>query len=376
MGINSPRNADDRLTVHKVEICPVDIPLPDPFVVATGELGSAQNLFIRITLQNGSVGYGEIAPFPDVTGEDRASSLAMAKELARAALGQSATHYRKLAKGFQEIAPSHPAARCGLETALVDAVTRAGGLSLWALWGGADVRVRETDITIPITDMDRTLTLVREWYGQGFRVFKMKVGKDVDEDLRRVESIQRSFSNVAFIVDSNQGFTREEALDFARGVNRFGGSILLFEQPVPKNDLDSLAALRSFLDIPIAADESVQTVEDLKSIIQNQAADFINIKITKSGLLEAVEIASLARMSGLRLMIGGMMETRVAMGCSFSLVLGMGGFEVLDLDTPLLMEIDPVEGGYNYEGPQLRPWQAPGLDMEVTPSAECHILER
>jgi len=70
------------------------------------------------------------------------------------------------------------------------------------------------------------------------------------------------------------------------------------------------------------------------------------------------------------------METRVAMGCSFSLVLGMGGFDVLDLDTPLLMEKDPVEGGYNYVGPQLRPWHAPGLDMEVTPSAECHILER
>jgi L-alanine-DL-glutamate epimerase-like enolase superfamily enzyme len=369
-------NSDDQLTVHKVEIWPVDIPLTDPFVVATGELGSVQNLFIRITLQNGFVGYGEIAPFPDITGEDRASSFAMAKELAKAALGQSATHYRRLGKGFQEIAPSHPAARCGLETALVDAVCRAGGLPLWTLWGGADVRVRETDITIPITDLDRTVTLVREWYGQGFRVFKMKVGKDVDQDICRIEAIHRDFPNVSFIVDSNQGYTLEEALDFAKGVKRFGGTILLFEQPVPKDDLDSLAALRSFLDIPIAADESVQTVEDLKAIIQNQAADFINIKITKSGLLVAAEIASLAPMSGLRLMIGGMVETRVAMGCSFSLVLGMGGFEVLDLDTPLLMEKDPVEGGYNYEGPQLRPWQAPGLDMEVTPSAECHILER
>jgi len=369
-------NSEDRLIVHKVEIWPVDLPLTDPFVVATGELGTAQNIFVRITLQNGTVGYGEIAPFPDVTGEDRASSFAMAKELAKAALGQSATQYRRLARVFQEIVPTHPAARCGLETALVDAVGRAGGLPLWALWGGADVRERETDITIPITDLDRTLTLAREWFCQGFRVFKMKVGKDVDQDICRLEAIHRSFPNVAFIVDSNQGFAREEVLKFAKGVNRFGGSILLFEQPVAKNDLDSLAALRSSLNIPIAADESVQTVEDLKSIIQNQAADFINIKITKSGLLEAAEIASLARMSGLRLMIGGMVEARVAMGCSFSLVLGLGGFEVLDLDTPLLLAEDPVKGGYDYEGPQLRPWQAPGLDMEVTPSAECLILER
>ena len=290
-------------------------------------------------------------------------------------MGQSGGHYKKMARVFQEIAPKHPAARCGLETALVDVVCRAGGLPLWALWGGADVRVRETDITIPIAELDRTLTLVGEWYGQGFRVFKLKVGKDVDQDLRRVEAIQRSFSNVAFIVDSNQGFSREEALDFAKGVKRFGGTILLFEQPVPKDDLDSLAALRSSLDIPIAADESVQTVEDVKAIIQTRAADVINIKITKSGLLEGAEIASLARMSGLRLMIGGMVETRVAMGCSFSLVMGLGGFEILDLDTPLLLAQDPVEGGYEYVGPQLQPWGSPGLAMEVTPSGECLTLQ-
>ena len=369
-------SSEEQLRVQKVEIWPINIPLTDPFVVATGELGMAQNLFVRITLQDGSVGIGEIAPFPDVTGEDRVSSLAKAKELAMAVLGQASSHYRRLGKVFQEIAPIHPAARCGLETALVDALSRASGLPLWALWGGAEVRKRDTDITIPITDLERTRTLVGEWYGQGFRVFKMKVGKNLDQDLQRLENIHRSYSNITFIIDSNQGFTREEALEFAKGVKTFGGSILLFEQPVVKDDWDSLAALRSSLNVPIAADESVQSVEDLKIIIQNRAADFINIKITKSGLIEAGEIAALARMSGLRLMIGGMVETRVAMGCSFSLVLGLGGFEVLDLDTPLLLATDPVSGGYEYVGPRLHPWGAPGLDMAVTSSEECLIIER
>ena len=354
----------------------MDIPLLDPFVVATGELSTAQNLFIRLSLQNGSVGYGEIAPFPDVTGEDRTSSFTMAKELGRAAIGQSATHFRRLAKVFREIAPFHPAARCGLETALTDAACRGGGLPLWALWGGADIRIRETDITIPITDLERTLILAGKWFRQGFRVFKMKVGKDVDQDIRRIEAIHRAFQDVAFIIDSNQGFSREEALECAKGVKGVGGIILLFEQPVPKDDLDGLTALRSLLDIPIAADESVQTLEGMKTIIQKQAADFINIKITKTGLVEAAEMASLARLAGLRLMIGGMVETRVAMGCSFGLVLGMGGFEVLDLDTPLLLAEDPVTGGFKYVGPQLHPWEGPGLALEVTPSAECFILER
>jgi L-alanine-DL-glutamate epimerase-like enolase superfamily enzyme len=62
-------------------------------------------------------------------------------------------------------------------------------------------------------------------------------------------------------------------------------------------------------------------------------------------------------------MVGGMVETRVAMGCSFSLVLGMKGFDVLDLDTPLLLADDPVTGGYQYRGPRLLPWSEPGLGM-------------
>ena len=64
-------------------------------------------------------------------------------------------------------------------------------------------------------------------------------------------------------------------------------------------------------------------------------------------------------------MIGGMIESRIAMGCSFSLVLGMKGFDVLDLDTPLLLATDPVLGGYRYAGPTLLPWTGMGLELSV-----------
>ena len=146
-------------SITKVEVCPLDIPVTDPFVVATGQVVTAQNLFVRVTLGNGSQGYGEIAPFPDLSGEDQKSSFVAVQELAAPLLGQSALHYRHFAKLFQEMAPAHPATRCGLETALVDAVCHAAGIPLWAWWGGAEVRERETDITIPITDVDRTLFL-------------------------------------------------------------------------------------------------------------------------------------------------------------------------------------------------------------------------
>ncbi|MER3423560.1 MAG: dipeptide epimerase, partial [Nitrospiraceae bacterium] len=88
-------------TITKVEIWPLDMPITDPFVVATGQLTTAQNLFVRITLKSGAVGYGEIAPFPEVGGDDRSTCEQTATNLAKAALGQSATQYRSIARLFQ-----------------------------------------------------------------------------------------------------------------------------------------------------------------------------------------------------------------------------------------------------------------------------------
>ena len=350
-------------TITKVELWSVDVPITDPFVVATGARVTAQNVFVRVTLKNGAQGYGEAAPFPEVGGEDRDACLAAMKRLGKMLLGQSASEFKKIAGLLKEMAPTHPSARCGLETALIDAYCHASNLPMWELWGGRDVRQRETDITISIADRETTLRLARGWYEKGFRLFKMKVGRDVDEDIRRLEAVHRALPGITFIGDGNQGYSRDECLAFAKGVKQFGGTMVLLEQPVVREDLDSLAAIRQATGIPVAADESVRSLADAKEVVKRGAADYINIKIMKTGVIDSLEIASFTSASGLNLMIGGMVETRIAMGCSFSLVLGLGGFEVLDLDTPLLLATDPVKGGYEYAGPRLLPWQGSGLDI-------------
>ena len=352
-------------TITAIEFWPLDLPITDPFIVATGQLQAAHNAFVRLTLHDGTIGYGEIAPFPAITGEDRESSLKKARILKKHLLGQSALHYRRLGGELSELAPDAPAARCGLETALLDALTRAMRVPLWALWGGTDVRARETDVTIPIASLARTKELARHWHEQGFRLFKLKVGLDVDEDIRRVETLHRDCADVAFVIDGNQGYTREEAAALIKGVNRFGGHILLLEQPLAKDDLEGHAKLRRDCRVPVAADESAQSLRDLQAVIRHEAADYVNVKITKSGLLEGIDMAIVAKATGLRVMLGGMVETRVAMGCSYSLAMGLGGCAVLDLDTPLLLETDPIDGGYAYKGPLLQPWHGPGLDLDI-----------
>jgi L-alanine-DL-glutamate epimerase-like enolase superfamily enzyme len=354
--------------IDDVTFWPIDIPLTDPFVVATGARVVAENVFVRITLQSGVCGFGEAAPFPEVGGEDRPSCLDTLALLGQSLVGHSILSYRLLAKQMADQAPGQPAARCGLETALLDAYCRAANIPMWQFWGGADVRPRETDITIPIVTADDTLALAHHWHRKGFRLFKMKVGLDVDTDIRRLEAVHNTLPDVAFIGDGNQGFSREECLAFAEGVRRFGGTLLLLEQPVERDDLESLAHIRRTTGIPVAADESVRSLADARTVVDQQAADYINVKIMKTGVLEAAEIASFTLKAGLKLMIGGMIESRLAMGCSFSLVLGMKGFDVLDLDTPLLLARDPIQGGYQYDGPMLQPWTGTGLGSSAITS--------
>lgn len=356
--------------IVRIEYWPVDIPITDPFVVATGARIVAENVFLRLTLDNGIQGYGEAAPFPEVGGEDRSSCLATLRILAPALIGKSVRDYRELAAQMDALAHQQPAARCGLETAVIDAYCRSAQIPMWELWGGRDLRPRDTDITIPIATLEKSVSLARGWYERGFRLLKMKVGKDVDQDIRRLEAVHRALPGVSFIGDGNQGFSREDCLTFARAVQRFGGRMTLLEQPVAREDLDSLAAIRKITGIPVAADESVRSLADARDVIAQEAADYINIKIMKTGVVEAVAIAEATLAAGLKLMVGGMVESRIAMGCSFSLVLGMKGFDVLDLDTPLLLATDPVQGGYEYQGPALEPWTGPGLALESQPGLD------
>src|SRR5262245_24959994 len=91
--------------IERIDYWPVDIALTDPFVVATGSRTVAENLFIRITLSDGSVGYGEAAPFPEVGGETRTASLAAVSALGRTMLGYPADQFKNIATRMREQAP-------------------------------------------------------------------------------------------------------------------------------------------------------------------------------------------------------------------------------------------------------------------------------
>ena len=114
--------------------------------------------------------------------------------------------------------------------------------------------------------------------------------------------------------------------------------------------------------VPVAADESARSAAEVAALARSGAAQVVNVKITKSGLAEALDMVAAARAAGLGLMVGGMVETPLAMATSACLAAGVGGFGFVDLDTPLFMRDLPTEGGWAYAGP----------DMRVDPQAKGH----
>jgi L-Ala-D/L-Glu epimerase len=349
------------LNIVGMRAWPVDIPLTDTFTISRGSITSAENVFVEVRLKCGAAGYGESAPFTSITGENREETLRAIRRLEDTVIGQSAGAIRRLSHSMAEIAPSDPAARCGLETAVLDAFCRALGIPASLYFGGASTGPFETDITLPMVGREKCLTMADFWHQRGFRVLKTKVGSNVDSDITVIRDIWARFPDTSFVVDANQGFTEQEALVLMRALKKSGVAIQMIEQPVPKVDLEALARLRRENLFPICADESVGSRHEAAAVVRAGAADIINIKIMKCGVVEAFDIALFTLTAGLRIMFGGMMETRLAMGCSLAMAAGLGRSPSLDLDTPLLMSEDPWEGGYRYEGPRMILGTEPGL---------------
>ena len=180
--------------------------------------------------------------------------------------------------------------------------------------------------------------MARRFHRRGFRSFKVKIGADEETDLARVLTVVRNAPGAALLLDGNQGFDAEGMLQFLGSLRRRGVQPRLLEQPVPRDDWDGLARLTRESGVPVCADESVRTLADAARLIRFQAAGVVNVKFAKSGLFQAVEIARLVRAAGLRLMIGAMLESALAITAAAHFAAGWGGFDYVDLDTTYFLE--------------------------------------
>lgn len=337
-------------TVAAIDAFPLNVPLLAPFTIASARLDHVENVAIRITLESGAEGWGEVPSLRPVTTEDQEAALGAIEWLRPGIVGRDAAAWRALAADLPLWLEDLDATRAGVEMAILDAVTRHWGVPLYQFFGGASNEVT-TDITIPICPPEEAATLAARYRDEGFATIKTKVGIDLDADVAMLAAIRGAHPDCALVLDANEGFDADEALRFLDALRGAGIEPALFEQPVAREDWDGLGRVTHEGGVPVAADESCRSPEDALRIARDGLATVLNIKLVKSGVVNALEIAAIAKTAGLGLMIGGMVETRLAMGFGVHFAAGVGGFEWIDLDTPYLLAEDPVVGGYVANGP-------------------------
>ncbi len=362
-----------RVRIERLDRRPLILPLRVPFVIASGEVATTRAVEIASTVSSEGVtrhGLGEAAALPPVTDEDVDDIVKKVDEAARflrAAEGDIAPeHAKTLMFALDRAFDGAPIARAGVEVAILDAVARLANVPLyqWLRPAAAHQTSFLTDITLSIGAIDAMLAEARSWHALGFRCFKVKVGRDVDHDMRALEAIAKSLFDVTFRIDANAGFSSRDAITMLEATKRLSLRLECFEQPCAAANLDAMAEVTRASHVPVIADESVRTMADFDAIVSANAAHGINLKITKmGGALHALRIGVAARAAGLKLMMGGMVESRLGMTGAAHVAAALGGVDFADLDTAFLLAEEGHEGGYTHEGPRITLTGGPGLDV-------------
>jgi len=345
------------------------VPLLEPFVIATARMDTTRAGLVRLTAgESGArevTGLGEAACLHPVTREDlpdleRAWPAAEARVVG-AEVGTAEEAHALAAAA----APGSPVLAAAIECALVDALARARGLSVRALFGcDGPAPLLESDITIPIAEEAEMLRVGRRWYAQGFRAFKVKVGKDAEREAASMCTLHDSLPGLRLRLDANGGFTAAEALATLRTLRARGAAVECFEQPCDRGDLEGMARVTRDGGVPVVADESFRGRDDLDQLVRAGAATGVNLKLVKlGGFGPSLALGREARRRGLDLMVGGMVETRLGMTCAATLAACFDAVAYADLDTAWLLASDPFEGGFSSEGPQIRVTSGPGFDV-------------
>ncbi len=355
------------LKVSAIEMFPIRVPFLRAHKIALGSAEGREILVVRITTNNGLVGLGEAIAHPGFSGETLGALKAGVSALTECVLGENPVQLNKICALMDKKLYANYGAKGALEMALFDVLGRAFDAPVYNLLGGITQERFPVSRSASHSDIEKDLAEVREYLNEGYRIIKVKVGVlPVGKDVERVRAIRDLVgAAVSLRVDANQGWDVPTALKFIRGVEDCG--LEFVEQPLPKPDLDGLAYLRSKWITPILADESAATEHDVLEIIKRKAADFISIKLVKSGgILAARRIAALANSAGIKCYLGSQTETSIGTAASLHYALSANCFDYGgEIYGPAFFKKDITKQSIRIEGGDIYPSQEPGLGVEL-----------
>jgi o-succinylbenzoate synthase len=356
------------MKITEVRLGMLRVPLKTPFKTALRTVEAVEDIVVTVHTDTGHVGYGEAAATAVITGDTHGSIIeAIDKVIAPRLIGQDITNLNRITRLIQTALERNTSAKAAVEIAIYDLWGQLHGAPLYQMLGGGDPVVT-TDITISVDHIDKMVADSIAAVERGYDSLKIKVGKDIGLDIERVKAIHAAVEGRALLrLDANQGWTAKQAVYAMHALEDAGVQLELLEQPVPARDIAGLKFVTERVHTPVMADESVFGPREVIELIQERAADIINIKLMKTGgISNAVRIADIASLYGVECMIGCMIETSISVAAAVHLAAAKADvITKVDLDGPSLCTFNPVEGGVTFNESEISISDAPGLGIRA-----------
>ena len=352
------------MKITHTDIWKFSIPM-HPFTIATGTMHFAQNTFIRVHTDAGTYGVGECSAFPMIAGETQATCFEMAKDFAALWKGKEASAIEERLQELDAFTAFNSTIKSAFDMALYDLAAKKAGVPLYQYLGGKQKEL-ETDLTIGIDTPEKMAATAKDFIQRGVRIIKIKLGKNAQEDVERIRQIREAVgTDIKLRIDANQGWSYEDALYALTAMGPY--NIQFCEQPMRHWNDHHLPALKKQSPIKIMADESVFDHHDALRLIAADACDYVNIKFAKSGgIAEAIKINEACAGHHIPCMMGGMLESRVALTAFGHFALAHDNVIFYDMDTCMLgHKADPVTGGVQYNKFFLTVPDAAGIGADV-----------
>jgi len=331
------------------------------FKIATGSSDAEENVIVKVK-SGDEFGVGNANP-TNVTHETRASIEDFLAKAQKKVIGTDECDLLKLHQRLDSVALGNTAAKAGIDIAIFDLLSRREQKPLFEFLGGCKDRML-TDMTIGIESKEISVKKAVQHHKAGFRALKIKVGLDLNEDIKRVSAVREAVGpKVELRVDANQGYSVEEAISFSEAMMSL--DVVFIEQPVDAADLPGLRRVTEESEVPIMADECVMSSADARRIAREGIADMINIKLMKSaGVSDAVMINRLAGATDIKTMVGCMGEIQVSIAAGLHFALSSENVVYADLDSHFNILDDPSSGLKFEDGCLIAP-KKPGLGIST-----------
>ncbi|MBX2914871.1 MAG: dipeptide epimerase [Cyclobacteriaceae bacterium] len=353
------------MKIKNIKVWSADLGNTKPYTIAFKTVDEVLNAFVEITLDNGLTGIGAGNPSEYVTGESFGQCTeALQEKNIQFLVGRDIRELNQLTFEVWQKLPKNPAARAALDIALYDAFTKHLNIPL-VKFLGQKIKSLPTSNTIGIKNVVETLKEAKEYGERGFTILKVKLGRDLEEDIERMVKLRETFGKKFVIrIDANQGYNVAQTIEFYNRTKAL--DIELIEQPLKAKAIEETRTLPDEIRKVIAADESLLSPHNALELVKPPLATGIfNIKLMKcGGVSQALKIADIAQHAGVELFWGCNDESIVSITAALHTAFASANTKYIDLDGSLDLAKDEVTGGFILKDGVMYCSDKPGLGLE------------